>query len=45
MRIIDPHCHMYSRTVDDYELMLLCGIEWVTSFHHSMNKTAAVHAT
>jgi uncharacterized protein len=27
MRIIDPHCHMYSRTVDDYEMMLLCGIE------------------
>lgn len=27
MRIIDPHAHMYSRTVDDYELMLLCGIE------------------
>lgn len=29
MRIIDPHCHMYSRTVDDYELMVLCGIEAV----------------
>jgi predicted metal-dependent TIM-barrel fold hydrolase len=27
MRIIDPHCHMYSRIVDDYEMMLLCGIE------------------
>jgi predicted metal-dependent TIM-barrel fold hydrolase len=27
MRIIDPHAHMYSRTVDDYEMMLLCGIE------------------
>ncbi|HLX60556.1 MAG TPA: TatD family hydrolase [Planctomycetota bacterium] len=27
MRIIDPHCHMYSRTVDDYEMMVLCGIE------------------
>jgi len=27
MRIIDPHCHMYSRTVDDYENMVLCGIE------------------
>lgn len=27
MRIIDPHCHMYSRTVDDYEMMSLCGIE------------------
>lgn len=27
MRIIDPHCHMYSRTVDDYEMMALCGIE------------------
>jgi uncharacterized protein len=27
MRIIDPHCHMYSRTVDDYEMMMLCGIE------------------
>jgi uncharacterized protein len=29
MRIIDPHAHMYSRTVDDYEMMLLCGIECV----------------
>ena len=29
MRIIDPHCHMYSRTVDDYEMMGLCGIEAV----------------
>lgn len=29
MRIIDPHAHMYSRTVDDYEMMLLCGIEAV----------------
>jgi uncharacterized protein len=29
MRIIDPHAHMYSRTVDDYEMMLLCGIEVV----------------
>lgn len=27
MRIIDPHCHMYSRTVDDYNMMVLCGIE------------------
>src|SRR5476651_269510 len=27
MRIIDPHAHMYSRTVEDYEMMLLCGIE------------------
>jgi uncharacterized protein len=27
MRIIDPHCHMYSRTVDDYEMMVLAGIE------------------
>jgi len=27
MRIIDPHCHMYSRTVEDYEMMGLCGIE------------------
>jgi predicted metal-dependent TIM-barrel fold hydrolase len=27
MRIIDPHAHMYSRTVDDYEMMVLCGIE------------------
>ena len=31
MRIIDPHCHMYSRTVDDYELMGLCGIEAVVA--------------
>ncbi len=29
MRIIDPHCHMYSRTVDDYDMMGLCGIEAV----------------
>ena len=29
MRIIDPHAHMYSRTVDDYEMMLLCGVEAV----------------
>ncbi len=29
MRIIDPHAHMYSRTTDDYEMMLLCGIEAV----------------
>ncbi len=27
MRIIDPHCHMYSRTVDDYQNMVLAGIE------------------
>ncbi|HYG78627.1 MAG TPA: TatD family hydrolase [Planctomycetota bacterium] len=29
MRIIDPHAHMYSRPVDDYEMMLLCGVEAV----------------
>src|SRR5258708_40099367 len=29
MRIIDPHADMYSRTVDDYELTLLCGVEVV----------------
>lgn len=29
MRIIDPHVHMYSRTVDDYERMSLSGIEIV----------------
>ncbi|HEY3319177.1 MAG TPA: TatD family hydrolase [Planctomycetota bacterium] len=29
MRIIDPHVHMYSRTTDDYEQMLLAGIEIV----------------
>jgi predicted metal-dependent TIM-barrel fold hydrolase len=29
MRIIDPHCHMYSRIVEDYEMMVLCGIEAV----------------
>lgn len=29
MRIIDPHAHMYSRIVDDYEMMVLCGIEAV----------------
>jgi len=29
MRIIDPHVHMYSRTTDDYETMILHGIECV----------------
>lgn len=29
MRIIDMHCHMYSRTTDDYERMALAGIEAV----------------
>jgi len=29
MRIIDPHIHMYSRTTDDYETMILHGIECV----------------
>ncbi len=29
MRIIDPHVHMYSRTTDDYEAMVLAGIECV----------------
>lgn len=26
MKIFDPHCHMVSRTTDDYERMALCGI-------------------
>jgi uncharacterized protein len=29
MRIIDMHCHMYSRTTDDYERMRAAGIEAV----------------
>jgi predicted metal-dependent TIM-barrel fold hydrolase len=29
MRIIEPHVHMYSRVVEDYEMMALCGIEAV----------------
>lgn len=27
MRILDPHVHMYSRTMDDYDKMSLCGVE------------------
>jgi len=26
VKIFDPHCHMISRTTDDYERMALCGI-------------------
>jgi predicted metal-dependent TIM-barrel fold hydrolase len=29
MRILDPHVHMYSRTVDDYDKMSLCGVEMI----------------
>lgn len=29
MRIIDPHAHMFSRVVEDYEQMLLAGVEAV----------------
>lgn len=30
MKYIDPHCHMVSRTVDDYERMALCGCVAIT---------------
>jgi predicted metal-dependent TIM-barrel fold hydrolase len=29
VRIFDPHVHMYSRTVDDYDKMSLCGVEMI----------------
>jgi predicted metal-dependent TIM-barrel fold hydrolase len=29
MKFIDPHIHMYSRTTDDYEKMILSGIETI----------------
>jgi predicted metal-dependent TIM-barrel fold hydrolase len=29
MRMIDMHAHMYSRIVEDYEMMALCGVEAV----------------
>jgi predicted metal-dependent TIM-barrel fold hydrolase len=29
MRISDPHVHMYSRTMDDYDQMSLCGVEMI----------------
>ncbi len=43
MRIIDMHCHMYSRTTDDYERMQLAGIEAVVepAFWSGCDKTSA----
>jgi uncharacterized protein len=29
LKIFDPHCHMISRTIDDYERMALAGVEAV----------------
>ena len=43
MRIIDMHCHMYSRTTDDYERMASAGIEAVIepAFWGGCDKTSA----
>jgi predicted metal-dependent TIM-barrel fold hydrolase len=42
MRILDPHVHMYSRTMDDYEKMSLCGVEMIVepSFWLGSNRSS-----
>jgi len=45
MKFIDPHIHMYSRTTDDYEKMLLSGIKTVIEPSFWLGQQRTSHKT